>query len=67
LDWEVSERFNFNYEGNAVAWGVLGEGPPAVVMHRSPFSSLEWRRVARHRRIFYYDMVGFGRSGTDGL
>jgi pimeloyl-ACP methyl ester carboxylesterase len=64
LDWQLSERFD--YEGHAVAWGVIGDGPPAVVMHGSPFSSLEWRRVApwlaRHRRIFYYDMLGFGQS-----
>ncbi|WP_249120417.1 alpha/beta fold hydrolase [Plastoroseomonas hellenica] len=35
-------------------------------MHGSPFSSLEWRRIApwlaRHRRVFYYDMLGYGRS-----
>jgi pimeloyl-ACP methyl ester carboxylesterase len=64
LNWNLSERFD--YEGHAVAWGVIGEGPAAVVMHGSPFSSLEWRRVApwlaRRRRIFYYDMIGFGRS-----
>jgi pimeloyl-ACP methyl ester carboxylesterase len=56
----------FDFEGNAIAWGVIGEGPPAVVMHGSPFSSIEWRRIApwlaRHRRVFYYDMLGYGRS-----
>jgi pimeloyl-ACP methyl ester carboxylesterase len=64
LDWQLSERFN--YEGRTVAWGVIGDGLPAVVMHGSPFSSVEWRRIApllaRHRRVFYYDMLGFGRS-----
>jgi pimeloyl-ACP methyl ester carboxylesterase len=64
LDWQLPERFRF--EGHEVAWGVIGEGPPVVVMHGSPFSSLEWRRVApwlaQHRRVFYYDMLGFGRS-----
>lgn len=64
MDWQLSERFNF--EGNEIAWDVIGAGPPAVVMHGSPFSSLEWRRVApwlaQHRRIFYYDMLGYGRS-----
>jgi pimeloyl-ACP methyl ester carboxylesterase len=44
----------------------LARGPPAVVMHGSPFSSREWRRIApwlaRHRRIFYYDLLGYGQS-----
>jgi pimeloyl-ACP methyl ester carboxylesterase len=64
LDWKLSERFN--YQRHKVAWGVIGDGPPAVLMHGSPFSSLEWRRVApwlaRRRRTFYYDMIGFGCS-----
>ncbi|MCK1738912.1 alpha/beta hydrolase [Bradyrhizobium sp. 138] len=62
--WTLPERFSF--EGHAIAWGAIGEGPPAVVMHGSPFSSREWRRIApwlaRHRRIFYYDLLGFGQS-----
>jgi pimeloyl-ACP methyl ester carboxylesterase len=64
MDWQVSERFDF--DGNAIAWGVIGDGPPAVAIHGSPFSSLEWRRVApwlaRRRQVFYYDMLGYGRS-----
>jgi pimeloyl-ACP methyl ester carboxylesterase len=64
MNWQLSERFDF--EGNAIAWDMIGEGPPAVMMHGSPFSSLEWRRIApwlaRHRRVFYYDMLGYGRS-----
>ncbi|TPJ30829.1 alpha/beta hydrolase [Mesorhizobium sp. B2-7-2] len=64
MDWQMPGRFDFN--GDEIAWGVIGEGPPAVVMHGSPFSSLVWRRIvpwlARHRRVFYYDMLGYGRS-----
>lgn len=62
--WTLPERFSF--EGQAIAWGVIGEGPPAVVVHGSPFSSREWRRIApwlaRHRRVFYYDLLGYGQS-----
>lgn len=62
--WDLPERFLF--EGQAIAWGVSGEGRPAVVMHGSPFSSREWRRIvpwlARHRRVFYYDLLGYGLS-----
>lgn len=35
-------------------------------MHGTLFSSLEWRRIApwlaRRRRVFFYDMLGYGRS-----
>lgn len=62
--WTLPERFSF--EGQAIAWGAIGEGPPAVVLHGSPFSSREWRRIApwlaRHRRVFYYDLLGYGQS-----
>ncbi|RWC40440.1 MAG: alpha/beta hydrolase [Mesorhizobium sp.] len=64
MAWQLPERFQFG-EHN-IAWGVIGDGPPAVVMHGTPFSSLAWRRIApwlaRHRRVFYYDMLGYGQS-----
>lgn len=31
MDWQIPERFNFN--GDEIAWGVVGEGPPAVDMN----------------------------------
>jgi pimeloyl-ACP methyl ester carboxylesterase len=62
--WAVPERFSF--EGQAIAWGTIGKGPPAVVMHGSPFCSRAWRRIvpwlARRRRVFYYDLLGYGQS-----
>ncbi|MEI4482883.1 MULTISPECIES: alpha/beta fold hydrolase [unclassified Phyllobacterium] len=63
-DWRLPERFNFY--GHSIAWGVLGNGPPAVVLHGTPFSSVVWRRIvpwlANERRIFYFDMLGYGHS-----
>ncbi|MEY9184158.1 pimeloyl-ACP methyl ester carboxylesterase [Bradyrhizobium sp. USDA 326] len=63
-NWTLPERFT--YEGHRIAWGMVGEGPPAILAHGSPFSSLVWRRIApwlaRHRRVFYYDLIGFGQS-----
>ncbi|AEH90810.1 alpha/beta hydrolase fold protein [Mesorhizobium opportunistum WSM2075] len=62
--WSLVDRFSF--DGHSIAWGAIGEGPPAVVIHGSPFSSYEWRRIAswlgRHRRVFYYDLLGYGQS-----
>jgi pimeloyl-ACP methyl ester carboxylesterase len=60
----LPERFSFH--DHVIAWGAIGEGPPAVLLHGSPFSSLEWRRIApwlgRERRVYYFDMLGYGRS-----
>lgn len=63
-EWQLPELFIFN--GHRIAWGSTGDGAPAVLLHGTPFSSVEWRRVApwlaRNRRIFYFDMLGYGQS-----
>ena len=64
--WSLPETFLF--EGQAVRFGSLGESdrPPLVFLHGTPFSSIVWRRIARHltehRQVFYYDLLGYGRS-----
>lgn len=61
---DLPERFSFR--GHSIAWGAIGDGPPAVLLHGTPFSSVEWRRVApllaRDRRVYLFDMLGYGRS-----
>lgn len=63
-EWALGERFEF--EGHGIAWGAIGEGAPVVLMHGTPFSSVAWRRIApllaAERRVYYYDMLGYGRS-----
>ncbi|MER8553469.1 alpha/beta fold hydrolase [Mesorhizobium sp. M0976] len=63
-DWPLPERFTF--QGNSIAWGAMGEGSPAVLLHGTPFSSSAWRRIApllgQQRRIYCFDMLGYGRS-----
>jgi pimeloyl-ACP methyl ester carboxylesterase len=60
----LPERYTFR--GHSIAWGSIGEGPPAVLIHGWPFSSLVWRRIApilaQDRKIFYFDLLGFGAS-----
>ena len=55
-----------HFEGQEIRYGILGEGPPLVLLHGTPFSSVVWRRiaphVARHRRVHYFDLLGYGRS-----
>ncbi|RVD65480.1 alpha/beta hydrolase [Mesorhizobium sp. M7A.F.Ca.ET.027.03.2.1] len=63
-DWSLPERFIFS--GHPIAWGTIGDGPQAVLLHGTPFSSVEWRRIAawlgQRRRIYYFDMLGYGQS-----
>ena len=53
-------------EGNAIRWGKIGQGPPLVAIHGTPFSSQVWRKIAPHladhRTIYYFDLVGYGLS-----
>lgn len=62
--WHLPETFIF--EGQSVRYGVVGQGPPLVLLHGTPFSSYEWHRMApllaRHYRVHYHDMLGYGLS-----
>ena len=62
--WSLPETFAF--EGQQVRFGILGSGKPLVLLHGTPFSSIVWRRVAPHlarrRQVFYFDLLGYGRS-----
>ncbi|AEV38263.1 oxidoreductase [Pseudovibrio sp. FO-BEG1] len=58
--------YTSNIHGNAVRWGKVGDGPPLVAVHGTPFSSQVWRRVVPHimdrRTVYYFDLVGYGLS-----
>jgi len=62
--WDLPETFVF--EGQRVRYGVMGDGEPLVMVHGTPFSSVVWRRIAPHlagrRRVYYFDLLGYGRS-----
>jgi pimeloyl-ACP methyl ester carboxylesterase len=53
-------------ETNAVRWGRIGDGPPLVAIHGTPFSSQVWRRIAPliapFRTVYVFDLVGYGQS-----
>lgn len=63
-DWQLSRTFH--HAGGRVRYEILGDGPPLILMHGTPFSSYEWHRIApilaRSRRIYLYDMPGYGQS-----
>jgi pimeloyl-ACP methyl ester carboxylesterase len=62
--WNLSRQFAFN--GHEIRYEVMGEGEPLVLLHGTPFSSIVWRRIApwfaEHRRVYYFDLLGYGRS-----
>ena len=56
----------FNFDGQSVAWGAIGEGDPIIMIHGFPWSAQSWRKIApwlaMHNRVYYYDMIGSGES-----
>jgi pimeloyl-ACP methyl ester carboxylesterase len=62
--WSLQKVFNF--EGQRVAYDVLGDGPPVVMVHGTPFSSYVWRHIARElareHQVFLFDLLGYGQS-----
>lgn len=63
-DWSLSQRFPF--EGDEVAYDVMGAGEPLVLVHGTPFSSYVWhsiaRELARGFRVHLFDLLGYGQS-----
>lgn len=57
---------DFSFQGRSVRHGAAGDGPPLVLVHGTPFSSIVWRRIApllqRHYRVHVYDLLGYGQS-----
>jgi len=49
-----------------IAWDVLGDGPPVVLVHGTPSRSLLWRNVAptlaERFTVYVFDLLGFGQS-----
>jgi len=65
VGWTLTRTFDS--EQGEVAWDVLGDGgTPVVLTHGTPFSSYVWREVApwlaRHFRVFVWDLAGYGAS-----
>ncbi len=66
-------RERFASGAGEIAWDRLGEGPPVVLVHGTPWSSWTWRRVAprlaERFTVYVFDLLGFGasdkRSGQD--
>jgi pimeloyl-ACP methyl ester carboxylesterase len=68
-DWTLPGVYQFR--GHKVRYGASGAGAPIVLIHGTPFSSYVWRRIvpclAIHRRVFYFDLLGYGQSDRDAV
>ena len=62
--WKLGRSYSFR--GQEVRYTVLGEGPPTVLVHGTPFSSYVWHRIAPYlaerRQVFVFDLLGYGQS-----
>lgn len=63
-EWPLPEVYN--YDGRRVRYGVIGEGPPLVAVHGTPWSSFNLRHLiealSKTFTIYYYDLLGYGQS-----
>lgn len=68
-DWTLPDTYEFR--GHRVRYGASGAGAPVVLIHGTPFSSYVWRRIvpclATQRRVFYFDLLGYGQSDQSGV
>ena len=61
---ELSRSYIF--EGRTVKYGMLGDGPPVILVHGTPWSSFNLRHLirtlSRDFTVYYYDLMGYGQS-----
>ena len=64
---------SLGFNGHLIRYGIMGPvGAPALVLlHGTPFSAHEWHRIApwlaRHFRVHFHDMLGYGASAKGDL
>jgi pimeloyl-ACP methyl ester carboxylesterase len=56
----------FRWQGRSVAWDKIGEGPPVVLCHGTPWSAQVWAPFAKalssEFSVYLWDMPGYGQS-----
>jgi pimeloyl-ACP methyl ester carboxylesterase len=64
-DWLLARRTQA--AGEEIAYEIVGDGPPVVLVHGYPGNSYGWRKIApalaKTHRVHVYDHAGFGASG----
>lgn len=56
----------YSFSEGRVRYDIIGDGPPLVMVHGTPWSSFTWYHLApvlaERYRVHYYDLIGYGRS-----
>lgn len=64
IQWALPERWDTG--DGFIRWASFGAGPPLVLLHGTPFSSMIWRDIvpalAERHTVYVWDMLGFGQS-----
>ncbi|MBA3309788.1 MAG: alpha/beta hydrolase [Nocardioidaceae bacterium] len=62
--WTLAQRASLTH--GQVAWDVMGDGPPVVLVHGTPSRSVLWRDVApllaERFTVYVFDLLGYGQS-----
>jgi pimeloyl-ACP methyl ester carboxylesterase len=62
--WRLGRRERIS--AGEVAYEVLGEGPPVILVHGTPMWSYLWRNIVpalvERRSVYVYDLLGYGES-----
>jgi pimeloyl-ACP methyl ester carboxylesterase len=68
LELELELEQSYESSHGRVAYDVVGDGDPLVLVHGTPSSSHLWRNVVAELRddweLYLFDLVGFGQSET---
>jgi pimeloyl-ACP methyl ester carboxylesterase len=63
-DWILSKEFS--YSTGKIRYDIVGDGPPLVLVHGTPWSSFNWRHIipalAQWWTVYFYDLPGYGQS-----
>jgi len=64
MSWNLTE--SIHYDNRLVRYNVLGDGPPLVFVHGTPWSSFNFRHLilplSKTHRVYFYDLLGYGQS-----
>lgn len=64
MSWKLPEFFTWN--GREVRYGRIGNGPPVVLVHGTPWSSFNMRHLvcglSETHTVYYFDLLGYGAS-----
>ncbi|HEX7823552.1 MAG TPA: alpha/beta hydrolase, partial [Mycobacterium sp.] len=68
MDVDGVETFRAQVSGNTIFGRRYGSGPPSLLVHGFPRTSLMWRdiapRLATNHTVIAVDIRAYGRSGT---